>query len=320
MKILSGLLLFILLGIGANGQQAASGSGAKVIAEIAASSERVVKGAPFSAEAVSESVQVLGDGNRIVRSSTSRLYRNSEGRFRRELSGGSGDVMGSLYSYGQGISIMDPVAGQRYLLDSAMKTARVTELHPGAVTVVGTMKGGHAQPAMAAELLEVAKQRSGTRVLLPNGQYEKEAVEYAVKAAGGGTAFAYTISPKSKYETRTEQLGTQNIEGVNAEGTRTVTTIPAGAIGNERAIEMVYEKWYSPELQMVVMSKSTDPRFGEQTYRLTNIVRNEPDPSLFSLPTGYKVLQPGALYHKLSTTKIEAEKAAAAATRAAGRP
>jgi hypothetical protein len=317
MKILSGLLFFILLGVNAYAQHAPSASGAKVIAEIAARSEKVVKGSPFSAEAVSESVQVLSDGNRIVRSTTSKLYRNSEGRFRRELSGGSGDAFGSAFTIGQGITIVDPVIGHRVLLDSEMKTARITELHNKAVTVLGSAKPAHAPQAVIAEL-EAAKQRSVTRVLLPNGQYEKEALTYATKVEGGGTGFAYTMGPKSKYETRTEQLGTQNIEGVNAEGTRTVTTIPAGAIGNERPIEMVYEKWYSPELDLVVMSKSSDPRFGEQTYRLTNIVRSEPDPSLFSLPSGYKVLQPGSVY-RMNTPKIEAEKAASA-TRAAGRP
>jgi hypothetical protein len=94
--------------------------------------------------------------------------------------------------------------------------------------------------------------------------------------------------PGQKWETRTEQLGVQNFEGVDAEGTRTVTTIPADAIGNERPIEIVYERWYSKELHMIVFSKHSDPRFGEQTYRLTNINRSEPDPSLFEVPAGYR--------------------------------
>ena len=37
------------------------------------------------------------------------------------------------------------------------------------------------------------------------------------------------------------------IEGIHTEGTRTVTVIEAGKIGNERPIEIVSEKWYSPE-------------------------------------------------------------------------
>jgi len=79
------------------------------------------------------------------------------------------------------------------------------------------------------------------------------------------------------------------IEGVEAEGTRTTITIPAGEIGNERAIEIVSERWYSPELQTVVMTRHSDPRFGENSYTLTNISRTEPDKSLFDVPAGYTV-------------------------------
>jgi hypothetical protein len=84
-----------------------------------------------------------------------------------------------------------------------------------------------------------------------------------------------------------EDLGTQVIEGIQAQGYRTVTTIPAGEIGNERPIEIVSERWYSPDLQVVVMSRHSDPRMGETKYRLTNISRAEPPRSLFEPPAGY---------------------------------
>src|SRR5687768_7709097 len=124
MKVLSVLMLFVLLGVQASAQQEA-----RVIAEIAAGNEKMVKNAPFSAEAVSESVQVLPDGNRIVRSSSSKLYRNSEGRFRREMAGGSAGVLGTHYGFAHGVSILDPVIGQRVTLDSENMTARVVQLH-----------------------------------------------------------------------------------------------------------------------------------------------------------------------------------------------
>ncbi len=308
MRIISGLLLFVLFGVAANGQQASS---PKVIAEITASSDKVVKGSPFSAEAVSESVQVLADGNRIVRSSTSKLYRNSEGRFRREMSGGTGDYLGSMYAYGHGISILDPVIGHRYLLDSHLKTARVLELKSlsGLTTTTtaktsDTLKKDAENKAIVAEKM-AAVAKSGT-LIVSSGQ-NVGGFTGTITSTAGGQGFAYSTGGHSKYETKTEQLGTQNVEGVNAEGTRTVTTIPAGAIGNERPIEMVYEKWYSNELQLVVMSKHSDPRFGEQTYRLTNIVRSEPDSSLFTLPMGYKVLSEPASVYRLSTTKTEGQ-------------
>jgi hypothetical protein len=94
---------------------------------------------------------------------------------------------------------------------------------------------------------------------------------------------------KDAREMKREDLGTQTIEGVAAQGTRTTHTIPAGEIGNERAIEVVHERWYSPELQAVVLSRHVDPRTGETTYRLTNIQRGEPDAALFRVPDDFKV-------------------------------
>jgi len=97
-----------------------------------------------------------------------------------------------------------------------------------------------------------------------------------------------------KYTTNTEQLGKQTIEGVECEGARAVTTAPAGAIGNERPIESLNETWYSPELQMMILSKRSDPRFGESTYRVTNITRSEPDAALFQVPSEYTIIDSGS--------------------------
>ncbi|MBS1788568.1 MAG: energy transducer TonB [Acidobacteria bacterium] len=95
------------------------------------------------------------------------------------------------------------------------------------------------------------------------------------------------------FNTNTESLGKQTIEGIEVEGKRSVTTIPVGAIGNERPIEIVSESWYSPELQTTIMSKRTDPTSGETTYRLVNIRRAEPDASLFQVPSDYTVKEGG---------------------------
>src|SRR5262249_47391831 len=97
----------------------------------------------------------------------------------------------------------------------------------------------------------------------------------------------------AKYATSTEQLGKQTVEGVECDGSRAVTTMPAGAIGNERAIETVNETWYSPELKMMILTKRNDPRFGESTYRVTNISRSEPDAVLFQVPSDYTVKEGG---------------------------
>ena len=90
-----------------------------------------------------------------------------------------------------------------------------------------------------------------------------------------------------------ERLGKQSIEGVEVEGTRSTVTIPAGQIGNEQPIRIVSERWYSPDLKVLVMSRQSDPRFGETTYRLTSIVRAEPAPELFEVPADFTVVEPG---------------------------
>ncbi|MBV9959710.1 MAG: hypothetical protein JO360_14900, partial [Acidobacteria bacterium] len=88
---------------------------------------------------------------------------------------------------------------------------------------------------------------------------------------------------------KVESLGTKSIEGIEAEGTRATITIPAGQIGNDRPIEIVSERWFSNALQVVVMSKHSDPRIGDSVYRLTNLKRTEPDASLFKVPSDYTI-------------------------------
>src|SRR6202022_4547219 len=57
-----------------------------------------------------------------------------------------------------------------------------------------------------------------------------------------------------------ESLGPRDFDGVRAEGTRARPTIAAGFIGNEKPISLVSERWYSPDLHLVVMSSTSDPR------------------------------------------------------------
>ncbi|HEX8264807.1 MAG TPA: hypothetical protein VF596_05245 [Pyrinomonadaceae bacterium] len=248
-------------------------TGAKVATEIiASSSTKTVKGAPFSAEAISESVQTLADGNKITRSVTHKLYRDGEGRFRREEVLNSGSNSMALFGSHQAISIFDPVAGVRYMLNSTEKTAHRFGVPnrniEGAVIVNG-------QPMGEARRVQVEAAAAGKShiVLMPS-------VGTTVNGGGG----------------KTESLGVRDFDGVQAEGTRTVTTIAAGSIGNEQPIEMVYERWFSKDLDMIVYSKHSDPRFGEQTYRMTNINRSEPDRSLFTLPSDYKILSEQTVY------------------------
>ena len=86
-----------------------------------------------------------------------------------------------------------------------------------------------------------------------------------------------------------EDLGTQTLNGVAAAGTRLTRTIAAGAVGNTQPIQIVRETWVAGDLQVPVMVKTTDPRFGTTVTQLTNIARSEPDASLFQTPPDYTV-------------------------------
>jgi len=88
-----------------------------------------------------------------------------------------------------------------------------------------------------------------------------------------------------------EKLPAQVIEGVLAEGTRTSVTIPAGEFDNDLPLVISHEEWYAPELHMIVLMKHTDPRFGETTFRLTNIIQREPASELFKLSADYRVVE-----------------------------
>jgi hypothetical protein len=264
---------------------------------------KTVKDAPYSAEARTETIQTLGDGNRIVRNSSSKIYRDSAGRTRREQ---AMKAIGPWAVSGETpimITINDPVAGVHYSLNTNTKIA-----HKMAAPLM-LFHGGDAK--MGAELK--ARIKGKMKMKAANGDEAGTVVDGVVTnvvtetvsgavtgavagAVGSGVAMAAgdrVFAYSGDAEVNRESLGTQTIEGVEAEGTRITFTIAAGKIGNELPIVTVRERWYSPELQTVVLSKNSDPRTGETTYRLTNISRGEPDPSLFQIPADYTVKEGG---------------------------
>lgn len=254
-------------------------------------SGKVVKGAPYSAEAVTESIQTLSDGNRIINKFSSSVYRDSEGRTRREQSFKGLGVLGVGDEPLKTIFINDPVAGVTYSLDSRTLTAHKSspftfqlsrKAGPGGVTTAQTQtfefRVGHGGPATGGNVIMTAPLGAG-----PEGARVPHAV------VEGSSTYVFRTGKGPHANEKKEDLGKQLIEGVEAEGTRTTITIPAGDIGNERPIEIVSERWYSPELQLVVMTRHSDPRMGETTYKLTNINRSEPAKSLFEVPADYTI-------------------------------
>ena len=244
MKTFALFALFILLGFDAYGQNEA-----KVIAEIASSTDKIVKGSPFSADAVSESVQVLTDGNRIVRSSTTKMHRNSEGRFRREMQSSAGSLFDTYFTTGEGITILDPIAGRRLTLNDELKTVRMSGLSiaPGAVWMTIPKAGDTANAEKYTALIRShAAPRAATAA---RAAQEPAIVSGQLSVAGPPMIPMPPLPPipalaagSQKFETTTEELGSRDFEGVSADGKRTTTTIPVGAIGNERPIEIIYDR------------------------------------------------------------------------------
>jgi hypothetical protein len=245
---------------------------------------KLVKGSPYSAQAVTERNQTLSDGNHIVNKSTASVYRDGQGRTRREQSLIGMAAFTAAGGSPQTIFINDPVAGVNYALDSHTHVA-------------------HKMQPMRLELKSPMPQaEAGVRVAGPPPSPEVFESATPAPPPEGGVGMVFGWVGRREENSKTESLGKQTIEGVEAEGTRNTLEISAGEIGNEKPIEIVFERWYSPDLQVVVMTRHSDPRFGETVYRLTNISRSEPDPTLFEVPADYKVREglptPGSMRMK----------------------
>jgi len=266
---------------------------------------KIVRGAPYSAESTTETIQPLADGNRIVRRSTIRVFRDSEGRTREERINADGVVTG--------INISDPVSGESFMLNPATRTAfrggviTVTTAAGSLVTagpsglVYSIEQGSGALDAAKRQQIEDQARLTtsggvrGSTVVVTQGGVGGQALDEAKKReieqrVQAGAGVKYVAEGASLGQVTKEDLGQQVIEGVTATGTRTTTVIETGAIGNEQPIQVVSEQWYSPDLQTLLLTRHSDPRTGETTFRLAGIVRAEPDRSLFTLPPDYTVL------------------------------
>ena len=244
-----------------------------------------VTGAPYSAEAVTDVVHKLADGNRIVRQHKAQISRDSQGRIRRE----EGFAMfGPLVNEPganelRNVQISDPTNGVMVMLDLRTRTAHHL---PGAPKIVlrNKIAGIAGSAGVHVERVE------------PGQAIRLDKFEAAVPGPDARRRVMFSSSEAimaMRTETPVaESLGTQLMEGLAVEGTRTTLTIPAGQIGNELPIMVVSERWFSPDLKVLVMSRQSDPRFGETTYRLTNLTRAEPSPELFEIPKDFKMIDP----------------------------
>lgn len=238
---------------------------------------KIAKNAPYSAQAVSEKVQSLPDGNQITVRNVTNFYRDSAGRTRREMLGDDGEL--------RNIMIRD-ADGVTYMLNPRDKTA----------TRIGARR----------EMTAAAREKARERIAqlrkdgkLPPGAAGREAiivkrVERATGEIGHGFGLGTRIAGafgdrewSSKAVTR--ELGAREFSGVKAEGKMRTYEIPAGELGNRNPIVVTHETWYAPDLQVTVYTKHSDPRTGDNTYRLENLKREEPAASLFAVPSDYTV-------------------------------
>jgi len=228
---------------------------------------RAVTGSPFSGTEQRHSLQVLGDGTHIEQTESSQISRDTEGRTRTEANPGGSDAPAI-------VTIQDPVAGTSYFLDPVHKTANRLPL-PRVLTSMGLPPSITVSSSLstfvAADTAKVMAFQAGP---------------------GVNKSAAAVPAPVD------EDLGAQEVNGVLAKGTRTTINIPVGQIGNDRALQVVNERWYSDELGMIVKSSNSDPRFGTTTYELVNISRVAPDPSLFQIPADYTVNEEKAMFKR----------------------
>ena len=227
-----------------------------------------VQGAPYSATITNENIQTLEDGTHISQTSTGNIARDSQGRTRQDA---SLPAIGNLSAADAPhiVFIQDPVAQTAYTLNLSDKTAQKMPALPPNISTSGAMSGGGPGKFVM---------QMGTSI-----------------SAVGPPPMAITmqrtiVANSEPGQINTEDLGSQTMEGVQVTGVRTTHTIPTGEIGNDRPISIVTEVWTSPDLKTIVYSKRTDPRMGEQTFQLTNIVRSEPDASLFTVPADFKIV------------------------------
>ncbi|MGH9678965.1 MAG: hypothetical protein ACRD4Y_03360 [Candidatus Acidiferrales bacterium] len=248
-----------------------------------------VSGAPYSADITVDIDQTLGDGTHITQTMTGSTARDSQGRTRQDA---PLPKIGNLAAENPPhiIFIMDPVAQVAYTLNLTDKTAQKMPMGSGAVQMpdVAISTRGGVMAGVAPPPPGGPGPGEGNQVFIQSG---------GVAVANGGAPMPSPIFIQKSViagdssDVKTEDLGSQSMEGLEVTGTRTTRTIPTGQIGNDRPISIVTEVWTSPDLKTIVYSKRSDPRMGEQTFKLTNITLGDPDPSLFTVPADFKVVE-----------------------------
>jgi hypothetical protein len=223
-----------------------------VAAPFFAQEPAAIPGSPFVAVVTVQSITTFPDGNRIVRTSTVRYFRDGQGRTRTEREGVVGED--PVVQRTQ-VLINDPVSGHRMILHPAPKIAQVFK--------------GVAGAAVPATLPAIE---------------EESPPPFALMGLGMGIG----ARPLTEASSAVTSLGQKSINGAQATGRRLVRILPSGAIGNEKPITSTQEQWVSADLGIPVEIIENSTVGGQITVRLTQLTRVEPDSSLFTAPADYK--------------------------------
>lgn len=255
------------------------------------------KGNPYSARETREFKQTLSDGTQISRSSIRLLARDSEGRTRQELRQPDGTAR---------IYINDPVAKRAYIIDPQRRTACIAKFDSDAINDCLKQTRGDWRPLG----FTFSPGRDGIPIMTANDDIafnvraNAKVIDLTDKDGAWSNRGGFSISsgqnavpipptppspptPPTRDSRVVREKNTTTYEGLRVEVDRTVETIPAGAMGNNRPIETVHERYYAPDLKMTVFSRRSDPRSGEFIYRMSDVKRGEPDASLFRIPSGF---------------------------------
>jgi hypothetical protein len=216
----------------------------------------MVTGAPFTGTELLTIQEKFADGNSVNTTTTALKARDSQGRMY------TSETITPAASTGQApytrVTILDPVAGLRYSLNSATMIAtetRMPKFRSDASSSSSSPRGASRPGPREAQLGTVNR---------PNGA--------VVTTSSNGTA---------------------TVNGVLATHTQVTEVIPAGAIGNAQPITTTRTTYVSPDLKVPVEIKTVDPRFGTSDMELTNISTGEPSAALFTVPSGYTIKRTG---------------------------
>jgi hypothetical protein len=244
----------------------------------------VVEGAPYSGVGITEVVNVLADGNRIVNKNTMRYYRDSQGRTRTEYELAAVGPF-ALEKARSLITINDPVTGKHFVLHEGQKRA---DVFPGMVDPTA------GAPAPGRKVIMRHHAVGGAPGHAPDVVFFAGPSTSAVRLPHGAGCV-----PETRKLAQSNPLGERMIEGIRTIGSALSFQIPAGEVGNEQPMTVRSEQWFSPELRVVIASTHRDPLAGDTTYRLEQINRAEPEPSLFTVPEDYTQHELPALGHRV---------------------